>query len=74
MIEEEKVEEKELKFEAKWEEVPEKVWKRVFQYCCFNDGSVPFLVRYVFTISFRHQNIIYMHICSIKKQKILVTI
>jgi hypothetical protein len=32
-------------FEARWEEIDEKVWKRVFQYCSYNDGSVPFLVR-----------------------------
>lgn len=48
--EEEKPEEKpkveeEPKFEARWEELDEKVWKRIFQYCSYNDGSVPFLVR-----------------------------
>merc|ERR1712223_1824505 len=33
------------KFEARWEELDEKLWKRIFQYCSFNDGSAPFLVR-----------------------------
>ena len=32
-------------FEARWDELEEKIWKRIFQYCSYNDGSVPFLVR-----------------------------
>jgi len=32
-------------FEARWEELEAKIWKRIFRYCSYNDGSVPFLVR-----------------------------
>lgn len=32
-------------FEAKWEELDPKIWRRIFRYCSYNDGSVPFLVR-----------------------------
>lgn len=42
---EEEVKKEEPKFEARWEELEEKLWKRIFQYCSYNDGSVPFLVR-----------------------------
>ena len=44
-VKEEEPEEELPKFEARWEELEEKLWKRIFQYCSFNDGSVPFLVR-----------------------------
>ena len=37
--------EPEPEFQARWEELEEKIWKRVFRYCSYNDGSVPFLVR-----------------------------
>lgn len=40
-----KVEVEEPKFEARWAELDEKLWKRIFRYCSYNDGSVPFLVR-----------------------------
>jgi hypothetical protein len=37
--------EPEPEFQARGEELEEKIWKRVFRYCSYNDGSVPFLVR-----------------------------
>ena len=32
-------------FEARWEELDKKLWKRIFRFCSSNEGSVPFLVR-----------------------------
>lgn len=32
-------------FEARWHELPEKVWKRVLRFGVLNEGAVPFLVR-----------------------------
>ncbi len=40
-----KEEKEEPQFEARWDELEPKLWKRIFQYCSYNDGSVPFLVR-----------------------------
>ena len=40
-----KEEPEEPQFQARWEELDSKVWKRIFGFCSYNDGSVPFLVR-----------------------------
>lgn len=38
-------EEPEPVFEAKWDELDVKLWKRIFRFCSVNEGSIPFLVR-----------------------------
>ena len=37
--------EPEPKFEARWEELPERAVKRILEFCVANDGAVPFLIR-----------------------------
>ena len=44
-VKKEEVKEEPPQFVARWDELEPKIWKRVFQYCSYNDGSVPFLVR-----------------------------